>query len=848
MPIRKESLAPEDLLLRLNDKAKNFDTSKYEDFIYELCDEWDFQKDAIRNVLRFYMSGIYTDSQQLLEENYENNQNMKDFEPKSFFIRNLPFPSKLACTIDLATGTGKTWVMYGVARILLAEGLVDHVLVLCPSKTVKYEVFKKFSKFNSNSILTDALPKNAVIKVPGIKQADETIEKGDICIDNVHKTYDHVSSSISDSLKGKGNRVLVINDEAHHLLNPTDSGETSAMLEWRQFLDDSKYNFRYILNLSGTPYKDNSYFNDVIYRFSIRDAINQKFVKDINYLEKDETDNWKQRWKTILSNHEGLKKRYPKAKKHITIVVTNSIQNTSTLTDEIKDFLKKNTKFTPEEIENKVLPVTSSAKHEKNREILKTVDSPENPVEWIVSVSMLTEGWDVQNIFQIVPHENRAFNSKLLIAQVLGRGLRVSNEYKNDPPKVLVYNHTAWSTKIDHLVMEVAEISRVLRSSVVSNSPYNFELHKLDIEKTIKTKKEVPQKAKAKLPESLGFSSTETVKEQSFRSIREKRSSYTRTNVADQIKFFTVDEAVNSIFTPLYLFDMERGTDITSRVTQDYVRELVKKELRKIGEDKVSDDNLQSAKSSFGALFRQFVGTSRIEDLYGKVEILKTTSMQASYLSESSFKQYGGLVSTKTNMKQMPDDELRILDKIKNDLNEGKQTSLFDDYYVKAQIIDDLEDKQYRSPLDITLLSHVPEREFVENLVRKYSKYIDMWVKSKDKGFYSVPYIHRPGTHSLQKDFNPDFFIKKGNKIIVVEIKCDDDSTVKNKDKLEGALIYFKKLNEKLGGTSIYEFHFLQPSDYTNFFDKVIVHDKLFKGSLHSELESKSREQLKEGR
>jgi len=64
---------------------------------------------------------------------------------------------------------------------------------------------------------------------------------------------------------------------------------------------------------------------------------------------------------------------------------------------------------------------------------LKTVDEPENSVEWIVSVSMLTEGWDVNNVFQIVPHEDKAFNSKLLIAQVLGRGLRVPPVYRNDP-------------------------------------------------------------------------------------------------------------------------------------------------------------------------------------------------------------------------------------------------------------------------------------------------------------------------------------------------------------------------------------------------------------------------------
>jgi len=40
-----------------------------------------------------------------------------------------------------------------------------------------------------------------------------------------------------------------------------------------------------------------------------------------------------------------------------------------------------------------------------------------------------------------VPHEERAFNSKLLIAQVLGRGLRVPKEYESEQPELIVYNH-----------------------------------------------------------------------------------------------------------------------------------------------------------------------------------------------------------------------------------------------------------------------------------------------------------------------------------------------------------------------------------------------------------------------
>ena len=69
------------------------------------------------------------------------------------------------------------------------------------------------------------------------------------------------------------------------------------------------------------------------------------------------------------------------------------------------------------EVVESILKNPEKARKE-NLLLLKTVDDTDNPVEWIVSVSMLTEGWDVKDVFQIVPHEQRAFNSKLLISQV----------------------------------------------------------------------------------------------------------------------------------------------------------------------------------------------------------------------------------------------------------------------------------------------------------------------------------------------------------------------------------------------------------------------------------------------
>ena len=139
-------------------------------------------------------------------------------------------------------------------------------------------------------------------------------------------------------------------------------------------------------------------------------------------------------------------------------------------------------KIERETAERKVLIVTSDVKHKANVSMLDFVDSKDNSFEWIISVSMLTEGWDVKNVFQIVPWEDRAFNSKLLIAQVLGRGIRIPPEYSNPQPSVIVFNHDSWSKNIKSLVNEVLEIETRIISTVKydgDRNKYNFVVKNL---------------------------------------------------------------------------------------------------------------------------------------------------------------------------------------------------------------------------------------------------------------------------------------------------------------------------------------------------------------------------------
>ena len=75
---------------------------------------------------------------------------------------------------------------------------------------------------------------------------------------------------------------------------------------------------------------------------------------------------------------------------------------------------------------DKVIQVDSSrtgAEEDEMIERLLKVESTEEPTEIVIHVNMLKEGWDVTNLYTIVPL--RAANARILIEQSIGRGLRL---------------------------------------------------------------------------------------------------------------------------------------------------------------------------------------------------------------------------------------------------------------------------------------------------------------------------------------------------------------------------------------------------------------------------------------
>ena len=91
----------------------------------------------------------------------------------------------------------------------------------------------------------------------------------------------------------------------------------------------------------------------------------------------------------------------------------------------VEQFVKSD-EFRSGAYRNKTIIVHSKqkgAETEANTRLLLDVENPENPVEIVIHVNMLKEGWDVNNLYTIVPLRTAA--SKILREQMVGRGLRL---------------------------------------------------------------------------------------------------------------------------------------------------------------------------------------------------------------------------------------------------------------------------------------------------------------------------------------------------------------------------------------------------------------------------------------
>ncbi len=827
----RQSFRNEDLVLKVTTDIdpKVWDESKYEAFLDELCGTREYQKEAIRTTLRYLLGGKYANLRELAKENFDDNEELQHrYGSWASMESHLQLPDQLSCSIDQATGTGKSWVLYGIAAVLLAEGVVDRVLVLCPSNTIESGLMEKFRALASNADLRDLLPKKAKISTPKIINASESIVDGAICVENYHAILEHVKSSIRDSLKGKGSRVAVLNDETHHVANES---QTNAK-KWKEFLLNPEYGFRYVVGVSGTCYVGDDYFADVVSRYSLRQAIEQRFVKSVEYVSQMpvEIERTEEKWQLIYKRHEEWKRKLKKRGiRPLTIIVTKDIRACEQVAEELTDFLKEWEKISPEQAGKKVLPVTSLPRHQPNVARLKLVDSPSSKVEWIVSVAMLNEGWDVKNVFQIVPHEERAFNSKLLIAQVLGRGLRRPEGWTGEDPVVTVFNHDAWSGRIKHLVAEVLEIERRLSSTVIPGSPRHFDLYNLDYTRE-ETVTEHKQKGEYELLKD-GFVDLPSQVEAEDITIEFERAvtgEHTKFTTRLQHTTYTADEIAEQMYQRLKSIDDEskdaadpaERTNYAKKFPQEKCLAVVEASLKrtKIKSGRVTEENRQKFLRALGTLMRKSAKRVVYQQKAKALLKVNTTERQTESCSAAELRRKDKTIFYAPGCeKTLVDEQVEFFNEVIDEDGDFSGASV-----AVAKTSD------FKTPLNLVIADAGNERKFLRLLTdAENAKAVDAWLKNASQRFYSIEYAWKKGEHPKRSEFNPDFFLKYGDVIHVIEIKGDEeiaDPSPENVKKNEYALAHFERLNKWLGkdGPSVhYQFNFLTPRDYNQFFQKL---------------------------
>lgn len=837
MPDQKRFLN-QDLVLSVskNINPAVFDINKYEGFIDALCGERNYQKEAIRTTLRYMLGERYKNLTELAEENFNSNEKLRDLygsftEMKKY----VQLPNQLSSSLDLATATGKSYVIYGIARIMLAEGVVDYVLVVCPSTTIEAGLMEKFKLLSGDEALRSLLPEDAVIKNPHIINATESITTGAICVENCHALYEHVKSSIRESLMGKGDRTLVINDETHHVYNQTGK----EFKKWKDFLLDKDFNFKYVIGLSGTCYIKDEYFTDVISRYSLREAIEDGFVKAIDYVAQDTSRTQDEKFQKIYDNHIENKNTKYRLVRPLTILVTKDIHTCNRLTDDLITFLSEKESISEEDAAKKVLGVTSSPKHKENVRKLAEVDRKDSPVEWITSVSMLTEGWDVKNVFQIVPHEERAFNSKLLIAQVLGRGLRIPNEYLGEKPVVVVFNHDRWSSRIKHLVDEVLEIENRIYSYPVPKDPdYNFSIHNINYAKLTETEEYKQEKEYEFKKGFITLIRQAPALERETEYVRATTGESRKKKTSVKYKMFSVEEIAEQLHNRFKSIDIETAetenpTNYTEKYTIDWLKKLIRNSLNLIGEkeDRVSDENRQRIYQAFGVLHRPAAKAVRYKMTPKALEIIETSDRKKSSAGFASVRQGEVTVFWDENSKNLCDEKdvkfIEELEELRDELPGGAKQNISNVF-------------NFKTPLGVVIADHKPERLFVRELTKQEnSKVINTWIKSTDQDFYPIEYSWRKGEHPKRGRFNPDFFIKIDKNILVVEIKGDEEinePSDENKGKYKAAKKHFAILNKQQSELN-YFFNFLTPEDYDYYFGQLRRKNFKFVSKLDAEFE-----------
>lgn len=408
-------------------------------------------------------------------------------EIEAKLVGNLKFDTNFpSFSFALATGVGKTRLMGATIAYLYHEKKIKDFFILTPGETIYNKTIDNFTAGSKKYVLqglTD-FPMFNLITGENYQYADfgnKLFDSISIYIFNIqkifnerkdvefrfHKYHETLGSSFAELLQQKD--LVILMDESHRY-----RGEKSL-----RAINHLKPELG--LEFSATP---NS--NNVVYEYTLADAIKDSkqalenlqndgdasggyikipyvVARSDNYTYKGDIEDNKLEDGILLHRQKkALIEEHCKNNKlpvilPITLITTRSIEHAN----EVKEYVTSDSFFNGY-YKNKALVVTSESEIDSINQLLHLEEPvPINKNEIVIHVDKLKEGWDVRNVYTIIPF--RASISKTLIEQTIGRGLRLpfgqltGNEVL-DSLDIISHDNYARVLSVAHEVAEGIEV------------------------------------------------------------------------------------------------------------------------------------------------------------------------------------------------------------------------------------------------------------------------------------------------------------------------------------------------------------------------------------------------------
>jgi type III restriction enzyme len=800
------------------------------------------QREAVETIIYLFEVAKIRDKEQL----FYNYNSLTDVKLEHFT------ESWLRLVTKMATGSGKTKVMSLLLlwsyfnRIYENNNeLSSNFLIIAPNIIVLDRLktdFEGLNIFRNDPCLPDDGINNQNWKSDFLNKAQVHIQKqarvkdkqGNIFLTNIQQIYVGREKEVSlqdedltefffgkkvksklentiDLLKliKQVNELIILNDEAHHI-NDEQQVWYKTIQNIHNSLLTNESRLALQLDFTATPkHKDSSIFVQTVSDYPLTEAIHQNIVKNIEVPKKLYMDDFKiypstkysEKWRDFINlGYVEWKKTFnvckETGKKAILFIMTDDTKNC----DDVSNYLENNyddlkgkiltihTNNNGEIVENENAPKKTKDELEKLRIEANTIDSMDNKNVVVVSVLMLKEGWDVNNVTTIVGL--RAFTKpKILPEQTLGRGLRRMYRGEDMRERLTVIgtpNFMEFAKELEKEGIKVKEID------VGENvSPFFITSKLVDDQKVI-------NKFDIEFPQIIE-------------------------------KIFRNDELIKTIDVSKFQFNAVeyKNLDLIKKIKIEW-EDIVSGETTRIEE--YERNYALDVYNILGAFAKEIMDELKLKQGLGfDIICEKTKDLIENYLFGKKIEFENDLtkanlciIETRRSLVQIMVSEIKKV--IISDKTEKKIAKILKFSDDKAAKVKDVETAIYFEPEKSVYTKHFLANSYEEEMNIYLESLIDVKSCIKNMGFIKIPYQNSKGIWS---HYIPDFFIKlSDNNYCILETKgAEYLNDPLKKEALKNKVKQINEGQDKLKFTTLYvlqdKFNKLEgkPSTFKLFFE-----------------------------